>query len=289
MTTEVEKLLTDKDIRFFSKGKDLLVSCFNPDHEDENPSLRVDREDGRFHCFGCGHKGNVFSLFNRHRNIFNSRVKEVQNIIKDIRKASWAGYEVPQDAFFINEIFRGIPARIINKYRGFTTASIGMEGRVVFPISDNRGVIVGFQGRYKNSDLSPKYLMYPAEVSLPWFPAVNTLQMIKGSIVLTEGLLDALYLHGKGVTNAATIFGTKSVTYDTVLDLLTPYMLAGLQKVYLLMDGDSAGRHAAEHIEKMIKHKTDLLVENIPLEDGVDPATMTDQYINSLIKYLHNG
>lgn len=287
--TEVEKLLQDKEVRYFPKGKDLLVRCFNPEHDDENPSLRVDREHGTFHCFGCGHKGNVFTRFNRYRNIFNARVKEVQEMIKDIRKESWSGFDIPLDAFFVKEIFRGIPAHILSKFDAFTTDKIGMEGRMVFPISDNRGIIVGFQGRFINSDKSPKYLMYPSEVSLPWYPAVNKIEMIKASIVLTEGLLDALYLQGKGMTNAVTIFGTKSVTFDTVEELLMPFMLSGLQKVYLLMDGDQAGRNAAEHIEKMIKHKTDLIVETIPLEDGEDPATMSDLHINTLLKYLHNS
>ena len=276
--TEVEKLLNDKDIRFHSKGKDLLVKCFNPEHEDENPSMRIDREDGKYHCLGCGYKGNVFTRFNRYRNIFNSRVTGIKEVITDLRKASWAGFEISPDAFFINEMFRGIPAHIMSKFDAHTTSTIGMEDRIVFPISDNRGVIVGFQGRFMRTDAKPKYLMYPSNVSLPWYPAINKIEMIEGSIILTEGLLDALYLHGKGLTNAVTIFGTKSVTFDTIQDLLMPYMLAGLQKVYLLMDGDAAGRSAAENIEKMIKHKTELLVENIPLEEGEDPATMTDQY-----------
>jgi|TARA_B110000908_G_C10262223_1_gene460232 DNA primase len=289
MTTEVEKLLTDKDVTFHSKGKDLLIKCFNPEHEDENPSMRVDREDGMYHCLGCGYKGNVFTRFNRYRNIFNSRVNGVKELITELRKASWAGFDIPTDAFFINEMFRGIPAHIMTKFDAHTTNNMGMEDRMVFPISDNRGVIIGFQGRFIHTDAKPKYLMYPAGVSLPWYPAVNKLEMINASIILTEGLLDALYLHGKGMTNAVTIFGTKSVTFDTILDLLTPFMLAGLQKVYLLMDGDSAGRNAAEHIEKMIKHKTDLIVESIPLEEGEDPATMSDHEINKLKKYLQNS
>lgn len=287
--TEVERLLTDKKVQFFPKGKDLLVKCLNPEHEDENPSMRIDREDGQFHCFGCGFKGNVFMRFNRYRNIFSSKVREVQASILELRKASWAGYAIPDDANFFSGVFRNIPAHILTKFDAFTTSSIGMEDRMVFPISDHMGVIQGFQGRYIHSKTSPKYLMYPAEVSLPWYPAPNKIDMLGSSIVLTEGLLDALYLHGRGITNAVTIFGTKSVTFDTVLDLITPYMLSGCQTVYLLMDGDHAGRSAAEHIEKIINHQTELLVYNIPLEEGIDPATMSDKDINKLRNRLLNG
>lgn len=289
MTTEVEKLLEDKEVQYFSKGKDLLVKCFNPEHNDDNPSMRIDREDGMFHCFGCGYKGNIFSRFNRHRNIFSSRVREVMGAISELREESWGGHEMPVDAMFLNEPFREIPAHIIKKFDAFKTVNIGMEDRVVFPVYNHMGNIVGFQGRHIYSDKSPKYRMHPAEVSLPWYPAANRITMIGNSIVLTEGLLDALYLHGKGITNAVTIFGTKSVTFDTVLDLLTPFMLSGCQKVYLLMDGDTAGRNAAEHIEKMIKHKTDLLVETLPIGDGIDPATMGNKEIFKLRNYLQNN
>lgn len=289
MTTEVEQLLKDKGVVYHDKGKDLLVKCFNPDHDDENPSMRIDREDGQFQCFGCGYKGNVFSRFNRYRNIFSSKVRDVHKIIQELRKASWAGFEIPSDAIMFSGVFRGIPAHIMSKFDAFTTKDIGMEDRMVFPISDHMGSIVGFQGRYTRTNVPPKYRMYPAEVSLPWYPAPNKITMINNSIVLTEGLLDALYLHGKGITNAVTIFGTKSINFDTVLDLLTPFMLSGCQKVYILMDGDSAGWSAAEHIEKMIKHRTELLVEIYTLEEGVDPATMDEAEINKLRNLLQNN
>ena len=289
MTTEVEQLLIDKGVQYFSKGKDLLVKCFNPEHEDENPSLRISREDGAFHCFGCGYKGNIFPRFNRHRNMFSSKVREVQQLIADLRKVSWAGIPLPEDAVEYSLPFRGIPKDILTKFGAFTTSKLNMEGRLVFPITDHMGIVQGLQGRYLHSALTPKYLAYPAEVSLPWFPAPDKIRMINNSIVLTEGLLDALYLHGKGITNAVTIFGTKSVTFDSVTELLNPFILAGCEKVYLLMDGDAAGRSAGELISKLIAHRTELLVEVLPIDDDIDPATMEESDINRLKNYLQNN
>jgi DNA primase len=284
--TEVERLLTDKEITFHSKGKDLLVVCLNPEHDDSNPSMRIDREGGQFHCLSCGHKGNVFTTFNRHRNIFNAKVSTLQKSMREIRKASWSGYDIPQDAFFLNETFRNIPASIMQDFRAFKTDLIGMEGRVVFPITDNMETIVGFQGRLKNSDATPKYLMYPAEVKLPWYPSINKIRLVNSSIIVVEGLLDALYLKGKGFENVVCAFGTKSVSYDNILDYLTPYMLAGLETVYLMMDGDFAGRKANEHLEKCIRQKTDLIVEVLEMAEGEDPATLTDSYLDMLKDHL---
>lgn len=286
---EVERLLQDKEVYYIPKGKDFSVHCFNPEHEDNNPSLRVDRETGVYHCLGCGYKGNIFTRFNRHRNIFSSRVKEITKQIKEIRDASWGGLEIPSDAYFVQSLFRGIPSEVLKKFNAFRTSKIGMEGRIVFPIENNTGVIVGFQGRYEHTDVTPKYLMYPSEVSLPWYPSINKITPINNSIVLTEGLLDALYLHGKGITNAVTMFGTKSTTFDTILELLTPYMLAGIQVIYLMMDGDAAGRAATESLYKMIKHQTDLVVHKLELEEGKDPATLSDEYLVNLLKQLHKS
>ena len=287
--TEVEKLLTDKEVVFYSKGKDLLVQCFNPEHDDDNPSLRIDRMDGKFHCFGCGYKGNVFTRFNRYRNIFNSRIQGIKDTMSELRKASWTGYETPTDAFFMYENYRGIPADVMKQFRAFKTDNIGMEGRVVFPITDNRETIVGFQGRLFNSDATPKYMAYPAEVSLPWYPSANKIKPLNNSIILVEGLLDALYLHGKGITNAVTIFGTKSVKYDNVLDHLTQYLLMGVDTIYLMMDGDTAGHKASEFISHIIKQQTDLIVKEIHIGDDLDPATLSDEYLENLRNDLTGG
>ena len=59
----VEELLNQKQIPYLIKGNDCVVSCLNPEHPDRNPSMRIDRIDGRFNCFTCEYKGNIFSLY----------------------------------------------------------------------------------------------------------------------------------------------------------------------------------------------------------------------------------
>ena len=43
----VEDLLLSKDIQYIPKGKDFVIRCLNPEHEDRNPSMRID------HVTGC--------------------------------------------------------------------------------------------------------------------------------------------------------------------------------------------------------------------------------------------
>jgi len=38
------------------------VACWNPEHKDADPSMRVHVETGVFHCFGCGYKGHILNI-----------------------------------------------------------------------------------------------------------------------------------------------------------------------------------------------------------------------------------
>ena len=58
-----EELLQSKGIQYQISGKDAKIHCLNPEHDDTNPSMRVDRITGIFHCFSCGYKGNLFTYF----------------------------------------------------------------------------------------------------------------------------------------------------------------------------------------------------------------------------------
>lgn len=288
MSTDVEQLLTDKKLEFVRKGKDYLIRCLNPEHDDTHPSLRIDSEGGQFHCLGCGFKGNIFSYFNRYRNIFNSKVIKVKKHIKELRKASWAGFTIPPDAFFIDYSFGSISGKTVQKFQAFKTTAMGMENRIVFPIYDVTQRLVGFQGRYINTSAPPKYLAYPPESPLPWYPDPSRSNLLGKYIILVEGLRDALYLHDNGIECVVCIFGTKSVNKENILDHLMPYMLAGVEKVFLMFDGDDAGRSATKHITSCIEHKTDLIVDTIELPEGLDPATLEADMLDELKIMLHN-
>ena len=56
---KVDKLLEQLKIEHISKGADFLVHCFNLEHADSRPSMRVDRISGMYNCFSCGHRGNL--------------------------------------------------------------------------------------------------------------------------------------------------------------------------------------------------------------------------------------
>ena len=282
--SEVEKLLTDKDIYFVPKGKDVLVRCFNPEHDDSNPSMRIDREDGKYHCFSCGYKGNVFDDFKVVRNRLTAKTKNLLEQIEMLRKAS--GVATPTDAFSYEKSFRGISSETICKFEAFESES-EFEGRICFPIKDSVGNTLAFIGRYKESNAKPKYMIKPRKVALPFFPPASMLQPIRSSIILVEGIFDMLNCYDKGLTNVACIFGADQVGKD-VLDKLSPYIMTGVDTVYIMYDADDAGRSAALKAKNAIKHNTTLLVEILELQDGMDPGDLSYDDVQAIKDYLLN-
>lgn len=282
--SEVETILRDKGIHFVPKGKDVLVKCFNPEHDDSHPSMRIDRMEGQYHCLSCGWKGNVFHDFNKYRNVFNSKVSALKDKIRSLYIEA-SGVEQPSDAFPFYEPFRGLKAETYRELNAFTSEKDFPE-RVVFPIMDYSGKVKGFNARHKLTNLAdgvPKYLVKPDGVDLPLYPPIKDRHT---SMVLVEGLYDALNLRDKGLTNAVCAFGTRRLSANSIYEKMLPFMIRGIVKVYIMFDGDEAGRKAAEDVKWFIKQKTDLEVEIIPMGDGKDPGDLTQAEVDFIKKVV---
>ena len=93
----VETLLTDKQIYFMPKGGDFLVRCLNPDHEDRNPSMRIDQITGIFNCLSCGFKGNLFYHFGERANQLQQRRELFKKKLLQKRSES-VGLSFPQNS-----------------------------------------------------------------------------------------------------------------------------------------------------------------------------------------------
>jgi DNA primase len=84
----VEELLIKQKIPFIPSGKDFLVSCLNPDHDDSNPSMRIDKVIGIFQCLSCGYKGNIFYKFGQKPNKMDIMRENLKRKIQEIRQGS---------------------------------------------------------------------------------------------------------------------------------------------------------------------------------------------------------
>jgi DNA primase len=142
------------------------------------------------------------------------------------------------------------------------------RNRVVFPIIDGYGHVLGFGGRAMG-DAQPKYLN---TADTPAFNkrfnvyAANLLRKARGltRVILVEGYMDVVALSQFGVEGVAATLGTA----------LTPEQARLLARhapeIWLAYDGDSAGQHA------ILRGLTVLEAEHIPARvldfpGGLDP------------------
>ena len=129
--------------------------------------------------------------------------------------------------------------------------------RIVFPIQDQRGRIIGFGGRILDKG-EPKYLNSPEtalfEKGRELYGQVQARRAIREqeTVIVVEGYMDVVALAQFGVENAVATLGT-ATTPTNVQRLLR---MAG--RVVFCFDGDAAGRKAAwRGLEAALEHLAD--------------------------------
>jgi len=280
----VVDLLNNRQIKYKEAGKDYQVLCLSPDHDDSNPSMRVDKVTGIFHCFSCGFKGNLFRMFGAEPNFIDIKTAKLQDKIREM--LSNTNLIMPADAVPFNREYRGLTADTYLEVNAFTANSEDeFKDRLIFPIYDIRGNIKVFIGRAFHTDIEDKYLFYPKHVTPPLFPAHP--EIWKNSLIVVEGIFDALNLMDKGCYNVISAFGTHSLlkTYD---EKLSHFKIMGVNKFYIMFDGDKPGRSAAEKLENIL-NDNGYNAERIELPDGMDPGDMSQEDITTLMMGLYGN
>jgi len=148
------------------------------------------------------------------------------------------------------------------------------RNRVIFPIINTSGKVIGFGGRAINPDDNPKYLNSPESKV---FQKKNNLYGLntsrqnvgkEGYIILVEGYMDVIALYQAGVENVAASLGTALT--ENQARLIKRYT----KNVVLSYDADSAGRAAALRGLDILKAE-ECKVKVLHVTDGKDP----DEYI----------
>lgn len=279
---DVNKLLEQKGIDYEEKGNDYIVSCLNPEHIDSNPSLRIDRDTGKYNCFSCGFRGDIFDHFGEYRSRTYDLLYEVESLIDNIMLEA-RGLEIPESAVAFTGAYRGIRPETYKKFNAFTHTDPEFADRIVIPIYSVSDNIPAFIGRYMFSQATPKYRVYPPSANIPIYPVPYG-----DTAIFVEGIFDVINLHDKGVEEACAIFGTHTITWKTVEDKLAPLMAAGVTRIVLLLDGDSAGKNSTRKLTSMIEAKTDLRVFDASglLPEGEDPGSLSQDEVTLLHKYI---
>ena len=141
------------------------------------------------------------------------------------------------------------------------------RNRLMFPIIDVRGNVIGFGGRVMD-DSTPKYLNSPETIIFNKRKNLFALNLAKksklGYMILVEGYMDAVALHQYGFDCAVASLGT-SLTEEHAA-LLSRYT----EQVMLIYDGDEAGQNATKRAIPMLE-KAGLQVKVLQMRDAKDP------------------
>ena len=146
--------------------------------------------------------------------------------------------------------------------------------RIMFPLDDSLGRIVGFSGRiYDNSKMS-KYMntketaIFKKGTCLYHYNASKEYVRLEKSVIVMEGFMDVIRAFTIGVKNTVALMGTAMT--DDQISLLKKLSL----NVYMCLDGDNPGQDAILHNGELLE-KAGLNVKVICLKDNEDP----DSYI----------
>ena len=169
----VEEVLVSHNIHYHKQGGDYLVRCLNPEHDDNNPSMRIDIITGVFNCFSCGFSGNIFYTYNEIKNETNTKIKSLKDKLSRLMRTS-IFIPLGAEPFSIDN-YRDISLETYKHFEAFTYEGKidkhDVKDRVIFPIRDSNGLASYFVARYIYSELRPKYLITPSNTKKILWPS----------------------------------------------------------------------------------------------------------------------
>jgi DNA primase len=147
------------------------------------------------------------------------------------------------------------------------------RGRIMFPLADGRGRVLGFGARQMGEGRGPKYLntseneIYHKGRQLFGLDIARAEAARSGRIVVVEGYTDVLALHQAGIREAVAIMGTA----------LTQEQLAEVGRaastLVLALDADRSGQEAMLRASRLADERG-LELRVVEMPEGTDPAEL---------------
>ncbi len=150
------------------------------------------------------------------------------------------------------------------------------RARLMFPLADTRGRVLGFGARALREEQKPKYLntsdndVYHKGRHLYGADLARAHAARAGSVILCEGYTDVIAMHQAGMPNTVGLMGTA----------LTPEQVGELARmattVLLALDADTAGQEAMLRASQLAaRRRLELRVVSLP--GGMDPAELVQR------------
>ena len=151
--------------------------------------------------------------------------------------------------------------------------------RLMFPIKDRKGRVVGFGGRVMNADDQPKYLNTGEtpvfQKNRELYGLYETLEFRKDlkEIFVVEGYMDSIAMYEHGMTNSVATLGIATNRFHI------QKLLQIVNEIIFCFDGDDAGRGAAwGALKNVLPAVTDgKSIKFLFLPEGEDPASLLEK------------
>ncbi|MFC1622556.1 DNA primase [Patescibacteria group bacterium] len=186
---------------------------------------------------------------------------------KHLRNKSFTDNEIKQSGLVVEKDKVGLDGK--NYYDRF-------RDRIMFPITDHHGNVVGFTARTMKAEEQAKYINTPQTIIYNKSQVLYGLDKAKQSIrenkfvILVEGNMDVVASHRAGVKNAVASSGT-SLTEDQI-KILKRYT----ENIVIVFDEDNAGLLSADRAVKLLLSE-DFKVKCVFLPPGIKDI---DELIN---------
>ena len=252
---------------------------------------------GVFHCFACGAGGNVLDF------VAAMEGCSIREAALRLQGAQWLGSAAPGAALWTEERKLVTKKREVNPPLRFSlpldpmhpylaersidraTASyfgVGycrgrglMSGRIAIPIHDHEGQLVGYSGRAIDGAF-PRY-RFPAgfQKSQVLFNDHRASATGDPQVVVVEGFFDCMRVHQAGFVCVVALMGSRLSAAQKAI------LIAGYQRIILMLDGDPTGRRAMSQIASDLAPASP--VTEVLLEPGVQPDQMTCDQIRQVM------
>lgn len=258
--------------RLAEKAGVTLISRRRDDNDERSKMLEVMDLTARYYHWLLmeGNAGAAAREYLKSRNI-SEKLMETFNI--GFAMQSWEG--------LVNYLVKkkGYSEELLEKVGLVSRKSQGggvydkFRGRVMFPLQDAGGKVVGFTGRILPAlakEDEPKYMNSPetalyhkGRMLYGFFQAKKAIRENKRA-VLVEGQMDCISSYASGITETVAVGGT-ALTDDQI------EMIARLaDKIYLSMDADEAGSVAIKRSVELAE-KRGMSIKVVQIEGGKDP------------------
>ena len=249
-------------------GNEMHVLC--PFHNDTTPSCSINTETGKFKCFACEAKGDLYSF------VAGASGVSRTTIVRHLEGGEATPTISSKVILKWNEALRGLKKwKDILLTKGITDAVIekyliGFDGtRITIPIYDKSGKPINVR-KYLPNASKYKFLNMKGCNGSDLFP-IESLE--ENTLVITEGECKAMMLCSMGIT-AITQTGGAGTWPEGLSDLFKD------KTVYIVYDIDKSGRTNAQKLAGMLYTKTKAVyVVDLPLDNKQYPKGDITNYV----------